>query len=114
MVPLGAGASAAGATPAKGELEYLAGSAANLALQPALQKYTGLPSCWRTCGDWAVTFMPQTGSLTCTDDSIADAAAFGEQQLATCADVGSAVALSLAHPHLPLAAAAFTAAASEE
>ena len=52
----------AGATPPPG-FAYFAGSAANFALQPALQKYTGSPSCSSLCGDCAVTVIPQTGSF---------------------------------------------------
>jgi hypothetical protein len=59
---------------------YFAGSAANFALQPALQKYTGLPSCSSTCGDCGVTVIPQTGSCNSTDAPVAGAAAaFMEQ-----------------------------------
>ena len=81
-MPGGTGSSAiraAAAAPAG--FAYFAGSAANFALQPALQKYTGLPSCSSTCGDSAVTVIPQTGSLNASDVSVAGAAsAFMEQQ----------------------------------
>jgi len=77
-----------------------------------LQKYTGLPSCSSTCGDAAVTVIPQTGSLSWVDVPVVGAAAFGEQQLAAADGVESAGAALLAHPHPPPGAAALTGAAS--
>jgi hypothetical protein len=84
MVPATAGSldTWVGATPPPG-FAYFAGSVANFALQPALQKYTGAPSYSSLCGDCAVTVMPQTGSFNSTGAPTADGAgALVEQQLA--------------------------------
>lgn len=51
--------------------------------------------------------MPQTGSLSCVDDSV-----FGEQQPAAADGADSLGAALLAQPHPPPAAAALTGAAS--
>src|SRR6185369_14524980 len=108
MVPGATGSSATGvAAAAPAGFMYFAGSAANLALEPALQKYTGLPSCSRTCGDCRVPVIPQTGSLSCTGSPVAGvAAAFMEQQRPASIGAGATTALDWEHPQPPRTGAA--------
>src|SRR5678816_3741192 len=85
MVPAATGVSAVSAPAWRAScgFRYFPGSATNFALQPALQKYTGLPSCSWTCTDVAVTVIPQTGSFSWrVDPAEGDDAALVEQQVA--------------------------------